>query len=57
MHNKYSVEKGNYTSHIYFDDNLSVKAYYEDYIHVRDVYYRSGNIIREKVYEQNEQSE
>ncbi len=57
MHNKYSVEKGTYTSQIYFDDNLSVKAYYENNLHVRDVYYRAGNIIREKVYEENKQSE
>ncbi len=57
MHNKYSLEKGNYTSQIYFEDNLSVKAYYENNIHVRDVYYRAGNIIREKVYEESEQTE
>lgn len=57
MHNKYSTEKGNFTSRIFFDEGLSVKSYYENYIRVRDVYYRNNSIIREKVYEQPEKSE
>ena len=57
MHNKYSEEKGTYTSRIYFDEGLSVKAYYENYVRIRDVYYRNNSIIREKVYERPEQSE
>lgn len=57
MHNKYSTEKGNYTSRIYFDEGLSVKAYYENDIRVRDLYYRNNSVIREKFYEQPEKSE
>lgn len=57
MHNKYSTEKGNFTSRICFDEGLSVKSYYENNIRVRDVYYRNNSIIREKVYEEPEKSE
>lgn len=57
MHNKYSTEKGNFTSRIFFDEGLSVKSYYENNIRVRDVYYRNNSIIREKVYEEPEKSE
>ena len=57
MHNKYSTEKGNFTSRIFFDEGLSVKSYYENNIRVRDVYYRNSSIIREKVYEEPEKSE
>lgn len=57
MHNKYSTEKGNFTSRIFFDEGLSVKSYYENYIRIRDVYYRNNSIIREKVYEEPEKSE
>lgn len=56
MHNKYSTEKGNFTSRIFFDEGLSVKSYYENNIRVRDVYYRNNSIIREKVYEEPEKS-
>ncbi len=57
MYNKYSTEKGTYTSRIYFDEGMSVKAYYENNVRVRDVYYRNDRIIREKVYEGPEKSE
>lgn len=57
MHNKYSTEKGIFTSRIFFDEGLSVKSYYENNIRVRDVYYRNNSIIREKVYEETEKSE
>ena len=57
MHNKYAAVKGSYTSQIYFEDELSVKAYYEDNLHVRDVYYRGSTVIREKVYEQHKANE
>ena len=57
MHNKYSTEKGSFTSRIFFDEGLSVKSYYENNIRVRDVYYRNNSIIREKVYEEPEKSE
>ena len=54
---KYSTEKGIFTSRIFFDEGLSVKSYYENNIRVRDVYYRNNSIIREKVYEEPEKSE
>lgn len=57
MYNKYSIEKGNYTSRIYFDEGFSVKSYYENNVRVKDVYYRNSTVIREKVYEQPEKSE
>ena len=56
MHNKYSTEKGSYTSHIYFDDAFSVKTYYENEIRVKDVYYSGNKVMREKVYEKIEPS-
>lgn len=52
MHNKYAAEKGSYTSHIFFDEKLSVKSYYEEDKHIKDVYYNGNKIMREKVYEQ-----
>lgn len=54
MHNKYSREKGNYISWIYFDDILSVKTYYEDEVRVRDEYYNNGKLFRAKDYEKPE---
>ena len=51
MHNKYSVEKGSYTSQIYFDNNYSVKTYYEDSVRVREVFFIDGQVRREKLYE------
>ena len=52
MRNKYSVEKGNYTSQIFFEGGLSVKTYYEDYIRVKDVYSQNDKVIRVKEYEE-----
>ena len=51
MHNVYTDQKGNWVSTVYFDENLSVKTYYEDYIRVRDEYYNRGRLFRTKVYE------
>lgn len=51
MKNKYSVDKGYYTSQIFFDGGLSVKTYYEDYIRVKDVYSQNDKVIRVKEYE------
>ena len=51
MQNHYSDVKGNYVSWIYFDENLSVKTYYEDDIRVRDEYYNKRQLFRTKVYE------
>ncbi|MCR4579819.1 MAG: hypothetical protein K5681_05675 [Treponema sp.] len=53
MYNKYSLEKGSYTSQIYFDEAYSVKTYYENNLRVRDVYYIDGLVRREKLYENN----
>ena len=57
MLNKYSIEKGNYVSEVFFDDNFSVKSYYENDIRVKDLFYSDGKITREKIYEQGEQNE
>ena len=54
MHNVYTDQKGNWVSTVYFDENLSVKTYYEDYIRVRDEYYNRGRLFRTKVYEKQE---
>lgn len=51
MKNKYSIEKGNYTSQIFFEDGFSVKTYYEEELKVRDVFYQNDEVIREKIYE------
>ena len=51
MKNKYSVDKGSYTSQVFFDNNFSVKAYYENEVRVRDVYYNGNTALKEKVYE------
>ncbi|MBR1640395.1 MAG: hypothetical protein IJ688_13510 [Treponema sp.] len=51
MHNKYSMEKGSYTSQIYFDENYSVKTYYQDNKKVREVFFINGEVRREKEYE------
>ena len=55
MQNKYSSEKGNYVSWIYFDDILAVKTYYEDQVRVRDEYYNYGKLYRTKTYEKPEE--
>lgn len=49
--NKYSTEKGNYTSQIFFEDNFAVKTYFENELRVRDVYTHNNQVIREKIYE------
>lgn len=51
MKNKYSTEKGTYTSQIFFEDGFSVKTYYEEELKVRDVFYMNDEITREKIYE------
>ena len=55
MQNKYSAQKGTYTSRIFFEDGFSVKTYYEDEIRVKDIYYSGNKVLREKVYEKVEQ--
>ena len=49
MKNKYSLQKGNYTSLIFFE-NFSVKVYYESEIRVKEVYFKNGEIVRVKNY-------
>lgn len=49
MKNKYSLQKGNYTSLIFFE-NFSVKVYYENEIRVKEVYFKNGEIVRVKNY-------
>lgn len=51
MKNKYSNIKGTYTSQIFFEDDFSVKTYYEDYLKVKDVYFQNDVVTREKKYE------
>ena len=51
MKNKYSTEKGNYTSQIFFEGGFSVKTYYEEELKVRDVFYQNDEVTREKIYE------
>ena len=51
MLNKYSSEKGKYVSEIFFDKTFSVKTYYENDVRVKDVFYNSGKVSREKLYD------
>lgn len=51
MKNLYTTVKGQYCSWVYFDENLSIKSYYEDDIRVRDEYFNGGRLIRTKLYD------
>lgn len=51
MQYKYTAEKGNWCSVVYFDENLSVKSFYEDDVRVRDEYYNNGKLYRTKLYQ------
>ena len=57
MHNKYAPESGTYTSQIYFDENYSVKTYYENNVRTREVFFMDGVVRREKVYEKKSEPE
>lgn len=57
MQNKYSPQKGNYVSEIFFDETFSVKTYYENDVRVKDIFYSNGKISREKIYEKKETEE
>lgn len=52
MINKYSAEKGTYSSQIFFDQSLSVRTYYVGNKKTKDVYIMDGIIKRVKEYEQ-----
>ena len=51
MYNKYSSEKGKYVSEIFFDNNFSVKTYYENDVRIKDTFYNGGKVTREKIYD------
>lgn len=51
LRNKYSDQKGTYTSQVFFDDGFSVKTYYENNARVKEVYYTGNKVMREKIYE------
>lgn len=53
MKNKYTAEKGNYYSWIYFDEFFSVKTYYENDVKIRDEFFNGGVMVRTKVYQQS----
>ena len=51
MRNKYSSQKGNYTSQVFFEDNFSVKTYYIEEKKVKEVYYSGESVLRVKNYD------
>lgn len=51
MRNKYSSEKGTYTSQIFFEDGLSVKIYYQNDKKKKEVYFADETILKVKNYE------
>lgn len=51
MRNKYSSQKGNYTSQVFFEDDFSVKTYYIDEKKVKEVYYSDESVLRVKNYD------
>lgn len=51
MRNKYSTQKGNYTSQVFFEDDFSVKTYYIDEKKVKEVYYSDESVLRVKNYD------
>jgi len=57
MKNKYSSEKGTYTSQTFFSADVSVKSYYENNFRIKDVYYNKDRVARVRNYEKNDISE
>ena len=55
MRNKYSLEKGTYTSQIFFDENMSVKTYYEKGVRVKETFMNGNKVMREKLYEKSDE--
>lgn len=51
MRNKYSSQKGNYTSQVFFEDDFSVKTYYIEEKKVKEVYYSGESVLRVKNYD------
>ena len=54
MQYNYTAQKGAWYSWVYFDENFSVKTYYEDDIKVIEEFYNKGNLVRKKQYEKAE---
>ena len=55
MRNKYAAEAGTYTSQIFFDENMSVKTYFEKDTRVKEVFMNGNKVMREKVYEKTDE--
>ncbi len=51
MQYNYTSQKGCWYCWVYFDENLSVRSYYENDIKIRDEYYNKGTLYRTKLYE------
>lgn len=51
IRNLYTNEKGNYTSQVFFDENYSVKTYYNNNLKTKDIYILNGVVVRENIYE------
>ena len=51
MKNKYSSQKGSYTSQIFFEDDFSVKTYYIEEKKVKEIYYSGESVLRVKNYD------
>lgn len=51
MRNKYSSQKGNYTSQVFFEGDFSVKTYYIEEKKVKEVYYSGESVLRVKNYD------
>lgn len=51
IRNLYTNEKGNYTSQVFFDENYSVKTYYNNNLKTKDIYILNGIVVRENIYE------
>lgn len=53
MKNKYTSEKGSYSSQVFFSDDISVKSYYKNNFRVQDIYYKNKNVVRVRNYEKD----
>jgi hypothetical protein len=51
MQYNYTDKKGTYYSWVYFDENFSVKTYYEDDIKVLEEFYNQRKLVRTKAYD------
>ncbi len=51
MQYNYTNVKGNYYTWVYFDENFSVKTFYEDDVKVLEEFYNNGRLVRTKAYD------